>query len=118
MSTLDNREIEHELLSLLKMSTEQLAIIKTKHEVCSTNVGKELEAFKIILKTKFDKEDGDELIKEIDKIKKILKVDNSDNIERNFNILNSVVNYIVYSIAIITVLSGVIVGILHIAGVF
>ncbi len=115
---MDNRTIEQELLSLLKMSTEQIAIMKTKHESCSMNVAKELEDFKSTLKIKFDKKDGDALIIEIDRIKKILKVDNSDNVARNFNIMNMVINYIMYTIAIISIISGVIFGIGKITGVF
>lgn len=115
---MDNNTIERELINLLKMTSEQFAVIRTKHESCTANVNKELDELKTLIKLKFDKEDGDKLIKEIDKIKKILKVDNSENVGRNFSIMNSVINYITYTIAIISILSGVIVGILKITGVF
>lgn len=115
---MDNTTIERELINLLKMTSEQFATIRTKHESCSSNVSKELDTLKEIIKDKFDKEDGDKLITEIDKIKRILKVDNSENVERNFNIMNIIINYIVYTIAIITVISGIIIGIGKIIGVF
>ena len=92
---MDSSTIERELINLLKLTSEQFAIIRTKHEACSMNVDKELDELKVLIKTKFDKEEGDKLILEIDKIKKTLKFDNSENIERNFSIMNNVINYII-----------------------
>lgn len=115
---MDSNTIERELISLLKMTSEQFAIIRTKHDICTQNVDKELDELKTLIKNKFDKEDGDKLILEIDKIKKILKFDNSENIGRNLGIMNNIINYIVYTIAIIATIAGVITGILHITGVF
>lgn len=110
--------IESELISLIKTTVKEMATLSAQQDSCKLHVNEKIAYILEELKTKYDKEDGDALMIEIKHLKDVLNLDNSSNVKRNNNILGMVVSYILYTIALISILSGIIAGILHIMGVF
>ena len=108
MRSMDSHTIESELIKLLKLTAEEFAISKLKHETCSSYVNKELEEIKQTIALKLDKAEGDKLLSSIQKIQKVLNMDNSDEIERTIKIANKLVGVVLSIIGGVTIASAAI----------
>ena len=110
--------VETELISLIKTTIKEMATLSAHQDSCKIHVNEKIAYILEELKNKYDKRDGDALVIEIKNLKDVLNLDNSCNVKRNNNIVGIVINYIAYTITIISLAAVIITGIMKIMGVF
>jgi hypothetical protein len=83
----------------------------SQRDFINVRVATESEILRTLILLKYDIESANKLIKEIDNIKDILGLDNTDKVKKNWYVMNSIMNYILYTIAGIGLLISMILAV-------
>lgn len=90
--------------------------ISAQRDFIYCKVDQESKHLKELIDLKFDIESATMILKEIDNIKGILGIDNSNKVKRNWKAMNNLMNYILYSIGAIGLISTILFSLIRLLG--
>ena len=100
--------IESELVNLINSTVREIATLSAMSNACRDNVNEKLTYILNTLKNKYDKEDAERLISEIELIKDVLNLNDHTRLKRGISISSEIVNIVFIVLGTLTILSGLI----------
>ena len=100
--------IESELVNLINSTVREIATLTAVSASCREHVNEKLTYILDTLKTKYDKEDAERLITEIELIKDVLNMNDHTRLKRGISVSSDIVNISLIVLGALTFLSGLI----------